>query len=131
MDYDYEACCPGVRDNLPYGSIEPDFNVIGYCADHFCQRLKNQQWIIHKVKRDIPLYWDCKVRQQVEIDREITRFVAESGEVKANHLDFEEHDFQKLWTSFHTAISNEERSNKKLQLQFMLARYWKYFTEMK
>lgn len=120
-----------LKENLLYAPIETDFNVIGYCADHFCKRLKNKRWIIHDVKRDIPLYWDGKELQQIKIEAEFTSYLAEFGEVEAGHFDLEEIKFQKLWASFHTAIANEGRSNKKLQRQLMPTRYWKYLTEMK
>lgn len=120
-----------LKEKLLYAPIEPDFNVIGYCAEHFRKRLKGQQWIIHDVRRDISLYWDTKELKQIEIEEEFTRYVAEFGEVDAGHLDFEEVKFQRLWSCFHTAIANKDRTNRKLQRQFMPVRYWKYLTEMK
>jgi probable DNA metabolism protein len=120
-----------LEDGLLYAPFEPDCNIIGYCAQHFRQRLKNQRWILHDIGRDQPLYWDGKSLQSIDIDPEFTRHVREHGEVPDKELDRDEHYYQELWKTFHTAIANPDRENPGLQRQLMPRRYWKYLVEMK
>jgi probable DNA metabolism protein len=103
--------------------------VIGYCASHFRYRLANRHWILHDVGRNIALYWDTNEIQTVEIDADLTQYVARFGELPEEKLTEEEHYFQKLWKSFHTTIANPDRENKLLQLRFMPRRYWRYLVE--
>jgi len=118
-----------LKDNLLYAPIEPDFNIIGYCVNHFRKRLKNQHWIIHDVRRDISLYWDSKQIKGIDVDPEFTQHVLEYGEIEKTHLGIDEAEFQKLWQIFHTSIANSNRANRRLQRQLMPVRYWKYLIE--
>lgn len=119
-----------LQDGLQYAPFEPDCNVIGYCAFHFKQRLKNQRWILHDIRRNYALYWDSHSLQPIDIDQDFTNHVQQYGEIPESKLSEAEHHYQELWKSFHTAIANSDRQNTDLQQQFMPRRYWKYLIEM-
>ncbi len=119
-----------LEDGLQYGPFEPDCNVIGHCALHFKQRLKNQRWILHDIRRNHALYWDGYALQAIDIDDDFTSHVRHYGEIPASRLSEIEQHYQELWKSFHTAIANTDRKNPDLQRQFMPCRYWKYLVEM-
>lgn len=119
-----------LEDGLQYAPFEPDCNVIGHCALHFRQRLKNQRWILHDIHRNHALYWDGNSLQTIDIDEDFTNHVKKFGEIPEARLSAEELCYQDLWKSFHTAIANTDRKNLNLQRQYMPRRYWKYLVEM-
>jgi probable DNA metabolism protein len=120
-----------LADGLQYAPFEPDCNIIGYCAQHFRKRLNNQRWILHDIGRNLALYWDGDSLQSIDIETEFTRHVREHGEIPEKEFDRDEHYYQQLWKTFHTAIANPDRENPGLQRQLMPGRYWKYLVEMK
>lgn len=119
-----------LKDGLQYAPIEPDHNIIGYCVNHFKERLCNRRWMLHDIRRGLALYWDCETLQPVTVARQFTEFVMRNGEVPAEEMDDMELHYQQLWRSFHKAINNPARENHTLQRQLMPERYWKYLVEM-
>lgn len=45
-----------LENGLQYGPFEPDYNVIGYCGQHFRKRLAAVSWLLHDVRRNQALY---------------------------------------------------------------------------
>jgi len=118
-----------LHEQLQYAPFESDCNVIGFLAGHFRGRLANRRWILHDLGRDLALYWDGQELRHIEVDPEFSERVRRDGEVPQGHLDGEELGFQQLWRTFHTAIANPHRENRRLQRRLMPRRYWKYLTE--
>ncbi|WP_136808720.1 TIGR03915 family putative DNA repair protein [Desulfosediminicola flagellatus] len=118
------------EDGLQYAPFEPDCNIIGYCAQHFKTRLKNQQWILHDLRRNHALFWDRSCLRTIDIDEDFTKHIQEHGEIPDSRMTSEERYYQDLWKTFHTAIANRDRENLNLQRQFLPQRYWKYLIEM-
>ena len=116
-------------EGVQYGPFEPDFNVIGYCARHFQQRLSNTKWILHDLHRDLAVFWDCRSLREIQIDQKLIDCLKQSGEIPANMLNSSEVYYQKLWKLFHHSIANQKRKNEQLQRQHMPARYWRYLVE--
>lgn len=119
-----------LKDNLLYAPFSSDCNVIGYLAGHFSKRMRNNEWILHDVGRNIALHWDGLQLQQIEVDQDFAEHVRRHGEVPVEHYTDDEHYYQQLWRSFHAAIANPDRENRKLQRQLMPRRYWQYLVEM-
>ena len=119
-----------LEDGLQYAPFEPECMVIGHCALHFKHRLKNRRWILHDIRRNHALYWDCDLLQSIDIDEDFTNYVRQYGEIPESRMSKNERHYQELWKSFHTAIANMDRKNLDLQRQFMPRRYWKYLVEM-
>lgn len=107
-----------ISDNLYYSKIEPDYNIIGLISPHFCNRMKDQGWIIHDIKRKIASVYNKK-------DWIITDF-----NEKLTNIDNDEIDFQELWKEYYKSIGIKERRNDKLKKQYMPVRYWKNLTEL-
>jgi len=118
-----------LKKKLLYAPIEPDHNIIVPVAQHFQERLRDEQWIIHDLKRNIALMWDGEL-QSIEIDDEFTDYVKQCGSVSGEHLDIQEKYYQDLWKMFHRTVAIEDRINPSLQRQFMPKRYWKYLVEV-
>ncbi len=119
-----------LEDGLQYAPFEPDYNVIGYCAQHFRKRLANYSWVLHDVRRNQALYWDGSSCQSIYIDEGFSSQVRTSGELPQKHLCQSEIHYQRLWNYFHEAIAIKERRNPLLQRQYMPSRYWKYLPEI-
>lgn len=116
-------------DGLQYAPFESDCNIIGYCAHHFQQRLKNTHWILHDLRRGQAVFWDCETLQDVQIDKSLIDSLQQNGEIPESMLSSSEVYYQDLWKAFHQSISNKNRENLQLQRQRMPQRYWKYLIE--
>ncbi len=107
-----------VEGGIFYSSISPDNNVIELLAPHFAERLSDQPWIIHDVKREIAVLYNTE-----------TWIVSEFSADDIPDNTQEEKRFSCLWREFFKALEIQSRSNPKLQRQFMPRRYWDNLTE--
>lgn len=119
-----------LEDGMQYAPFEPDYNVIGYCAQHFRKRLATICWVLHDVRRNQALHWDGNSCRSIFIDEDFTDQVRSMGELPQKHLCQSEIQYQRLWNSFHEAIAIKEKRNPVLQRQCMPSRYWKYLPEL-
>ena len=103
-----------------YASIEPTYNILELIANHFKERLTNEKWIIHDVKRKFGIVYE----NNEWILRDLKFGKLESCEE-------EELFYQNLWKVFHKSVSIKERINEKLQMQNMPKKYWNNLIEMK
>lgn len=108
-----------MKNNVLYAEVEPDNDVIELIANHFCDRWKNDPFIIHDVGRDKALiafrkHWYISAFSKANIPEESD----------------EEHGYQKLWKHYFDNISIKERTNHRCQRNFMPIRYWKHLTEI-
>lgn len=116
------------NDGIYYATVEPDFDVIPLVCNHFKNRYADQQWVIYDIKRNYGFYYNLTTVQRVEI---------QEGANKSNKLLLEigwhenEQDFQKLWKNYFNSTTIKSRKNKKLHLQYVPKRYWKYLIEKK
>ncbi len=102
-----------------YSPIEPDHDVVEFLADHFCDRYKNEMFVIHDVKRD-------KALAAYKGDWYITRFTKE----QVSDISVNEQEYRDLWKQYFENIAIRERINPKCQKNHMPVRYWKHLTEM-
>ncbi|HEY8889612.1 MAG TPA: TIGR03915 family putative DNA repair protein [Clostridium sp.] len=105
--------------NILYAAIEPDYNILELLGNHFKERLTNEKWIIHDVKRKVGIVYDNNDWVMRELKFE-----------KIQSHDKEELFYQNLWKVFHKSVSIKERSNEKLQMQHMPKKYWNNLIEM-
>lgn len=108
-----------MENDVLYGQIEPDNDVLELIADHFCDRFKNEPFIIHDVGRSKAL---IAYRKKWYI----------SAFEKTNIPDISEDEkgYRRLWKDYFENISIKERTNPRCQRSFMPVRYWKHLTEM-
>ncbi|MCX7920498.1 MAG: TIGR03915 family putative DNA repair protein [Clostridia bacterium] len=107
-----------LEGNIFYAPIEPDFNIITLIAPHFQKRFADQNWVIHDIKRNLAVLFDC-----------INMVLAPLTPDFAIELSKKETDYQHLWIQYFKSIAIKNRINPKLQKQFMPHRYWKYLIE--
>lgn len=105
---------------LLWSEISPKNRVLPLLRPHFCQRFRNETFLIYdSTHREALLYADGKwaIRPVDRID-----FPKD---------DAREADCQKLWQTFYDAIAIEGRYNPKLRMSRVPKRYWEHMTELK
>lgn len=107
-----------LQGGIYYAPIGPDHNIVSLLAPHFAQRLSDQAWMIHDVKRDLAVMYNKK-----------DWTIAVIRQKKALPLHGDELMFQKLWKEYYQNIAISGRRNPKLQRQHMPSRYWLYLVE--
>lgn len=108
-----------LKSGVFYGPIEPDFNIAALLAPHFAERLPDQNWVIHDVKRRIGVFYNTADNQWMVSDFDANQY----------NLMTEDSVYQELWKQFFTSIAIKNRINPKLQKQHMPVRYWRYLVE--
>ncbi|MGJ0360296.1 TIGR03915 family putative DNA repair protein [Aliarcobacter cryaerophilus] len=109
-----------LEDKTLYAKIESKFNVIYFLGRHFLKRFNNQNFIIHDINRKLAF---VKMKNDYSI-KEVAFFdepIYSSNEEK----------FQKLWKSFFSGVTINERTNLKLQTQMVPLLYRTYMSEFK
>jgi probable DNA metabolism protein len=109
-----------LSDNLYYAPVHPDNNIIEHVGKHFVKRLPSQNFILHDKNRNISFVYDTKDFSILDVPKgfEIPEFCEK------------EKIYQNLWQTFFKTIAIKERTNKRLQMQFMPKKYWQDLIEM-
>lgn len=107
-------------NGILYSAIEPSYNILELLGNHFKERLTNEKWIIHDVKRKIGIAYENNqwMLRDLKFD-------------KLESTDKEELFYQNLWKAFHKSIAIKEKTNERLQMQHMPKKYWNNLIEMK
>jgi len=108
-----------LKGGVLYSPIEPDHDVCELLAKHFCERFKNDPFIIHDKKRSKALVASGG-------DFFITEFTSKD----LPDLESGENEYRTLWKRYFDTIAIRERTNPRCQKNFMPVRYWKNLTEM-
>ena len=109
-----------LEDKTLYAKIESKFNVVYFLGRHFLKRFNNQNFIIHDINRKLVF-----VKMQNDYSIKEVAFFDEP-----NYSPNEE-KFQKLWKSFFSGVTINERTNLKLQTQMVPLLYRTYMSEFK
>ena len=109
-----------LEDATLYAKIELKFNIVYFLGKHFLKRFNNQNFIIHDLNRKIAF---IKIENNYSI-QEVAFFD------EPNYSSNEE-KFQKLWKSFFSGVTINERTNLKLQTQMVPLLYRTYMSEFK
>ncbi|ABW18201.1 TIGR03915 family putative DNA repair protein [Alkaliphilus oremlandii] len=107
-----------LKNDLLYAAIEPDYNIVFALADHFAERISNERWIIHDIRRNIAVVYNKEEWLLTELKLK--------GDIE---LHKEEESYQKLWKQYFKSISIENKVNPRLQKGYMPVRYWKHLIE--
>lgn len=109
-------------NNILYSSISPDFNILPILADHFKNRLSNENFIIHDTKRDIALVYNKE-------NYYLTNLSEAQKNILLNSPD--KGEYEDLWKQYFESVNIKERKNSRLQKRMMPSRYWNNITEVK
>ncbi len=116
-------------DGTWFAPVSPKYDVLSMTLNHFKARFADQPWLIYDIERKYGYYYNTKTVEEVTIDN--PAFDKESGSLPPDAQSRDEQQWQDLWRTYfrHTAIT--ERTNPRLQRQFMPKRFWKHLTEKK
>ncbi|MCL2456565.1 MAG: TIGR03915 family putative DNA repair protein [Defluviitaleaceae bacterium] len=106
------------KNEIFYCKVTPKNDVLILLAQHFCQRLMNQAWIIHDANRNKAAVYDGNSYAVVNVPSDAKIIFAP-----------DEPETQELWRSFVDALSIKERTNPKLQRQLLPLYFRKNMTE--
>ena len=112
-----------IGNNLWYAPISPDNNVIENVGSFLISRFPTQNIILHDKNRNLAFLYNAKNKKNYEIIKVTTKY-------KLPEYSKEEIEFQKLWKSFFKTIAIKERTNRRLQMQYMPKKYWKDLIEI-
>lgn len=107
-----------LEHNVYYAPFEPQYNIVGLVAPHFADRLADQNWVIHDIKRNIGALYNQK--EWVISDINLKKDIIYSND---------EMLYQKLWKDYFKNIAIKDRINPKLQKSNMPMKYWSYLIE--
>ncbi len=107
-----------LENGILYAIIEPDHNIISILGGHFSQRMSNEYWIIHDVKRSIAVFYNKE------------QWIIKSFESIGN-ISFQENElsYQSLWKAYYKHIAIDNRKNIRQKKSYMPTRYWKHLVE--
>lgn len=109
-----------LQNNIYYAPIEPQYNTACLLGKHFADRMSDQIFVIHDVKRDYGVFYDK------------TKWFMSDIKIKEDIVFHEKELFyQELWKQYYDSITIKSRINPKLQSSLLPKRYWKYLIEMK
>ena len=108
-----------LENGIFYSQLEPDYNVISLLGPHFSQRLKNERWIIHDIKRGIAVFYNKKewVLRNLEEPEDFVISEREEG-------------YQDMWREYYKHIAIGNRKNARQKKAYMPTRYWKHLVEL-
>lgn len=107
-----------IKNNLYYASIHPDNNILEPLGQHFIRRLPTQNFIIHDKNQNIVFLYNTKTY------RIINDIVLPNIQISDA-----EQEYRELWKKFFNTIAIKERTNPRLQMQYMPKKYWQDLTE--
>ena len=132
-----------VGNNLFYAPIHPDNNVIELLGHFLIKRFPTQNLILHDKNRNLMFLYNAnkniqnhvhsnsynstKTNTQTLNEYEI---IEVPSNIKIHKFSKEEKQFQDLWKTFFNTIAIKERTNSKLQMQYMPKKYCPDSTEL-
>lgn len=104
-----------VGGGVLFARITPDCDILEMLGGHFADRFPNENWMIFDAGRDKvllhPRQGPCTVQREVRLSE---KYGAELAEAEV---------YEELWRAFTASIAITERSNPKLQQQFLPLKY--------
>lgn len=115
-----------LKDQLYYASVTPDYNVLPLIAPHFRSRYADQNWLICDLKRKYGISYNKETEQVSEV-----RISWDERTMPDNTIAYDAAEplYQQLWKDYFKSTGIPARNNRKLHLQHVPLRYWKYLTE--
>ncbi len=112
-----------------FAPVAPKYDVLPMGINHFRSRFADQVWLVYDTKRNYGFFYDTKTVEEITLDNPV--FNKETGNLPDDAKSKNEQEWQDLWRSYFKHIAIKERTNPRLQRQFMPKRFWKYLTEKK
>ena len=110
-----------IDENVYYAKFAPDHNQLPLLRSHLEKRFSDQKWIVHDERRNIALAYNLHRSMLVPL----------TAEEAAQLLEGKHDDCIDLFQRYFNTIAIKERTNKRLQDQYMPKRYREYMPETK
>lgn len=98
--------------------IEPKNFVLPLISQHFCDRFRNESFMIYDKTHSMALVYRMQKAELIYVD-ELTLPEADGSEV----------EYRRLWKQFYKTIAIKGRNNPKCRMTLMPKRYWGQMTE--
>jgi probable DNA metabolism protein len=108
-----------VFDKALVAVIEPKNFVLPLISKHFCDRFRNESFMIYDKTHGMALIYQSR---KVEF-----MFV---NELILPEVDQTEAEYRRLWKQFYKTIAIKDRKNLKCRMTLMPKRYWGHLTEL-
>lgn len=108
-----------IDNNVYYGKFAPDHNQLPLLKSHLEKRFSDQKWIVHDERRSTALIYNLHRSMIVPFTKE------EAAQLLAGRQD----DYIDLFQRYFNTVSIKERTNKRLQDNYMPNRYRQYMPE--
>lgn len=110
---------------LMIGRYAPDSDVLSDISEHFCDRMRNENWVIADTRRR-----KCALHMAGDKSYVISTADTVPGFVFSDDLeDIDKINYSSLWSVFTSTIAIEARKNERLQKQLVPLKYRTYMTE--
>lgn len=106
-----------IQEGFLFAQYESHNDILKDLSRHFLQRMPKEKFVIYDKNRNkafVSIYGNFEVVEILNLN------IKESKK---------EEFFQNLWIGFYDAIAIKERKNKKLMIENMPKKYWKYLPE--
>lgn len=108
-------------NNFYYSAYEPDHNITSIITPHFTERLADQNFIIHDIKRELAAVYNKKSWYITSLTKNNISTL----------INMEVHNcYEELWKNYFESASIKQRENLKNQKRQMPKRYWKHLPEI-
>ncbi|WP_407312658.1 TIGR03915 family putative DNA repair protein [Desulfosporosinus sp. SB140] len=98
--------------------IEPKNNVLPLIFPHFCDRFRNESFMIYDKTHSMALTYQSHKAELIYVD-----------ELTLPEVDDNEVEYRRLWKQFYKTIAIKGRDNPRCRMNLMPKRYWGQMTE--
>ena len=98
--------------------IEPKNFVLPLLSLHFCDRFRNEEFMIYDKTHSMALIYRSQKAELIFVD-----------ELTLPDVDASEVEYRRLWKQFYKTIAIEGRNNPRCRMTLMPKRYWGQMTE--
>jgi probable DNA metabolism protein len=98
--------------------IEPKNFVLPLLSPHFCDRFRNETFMIYDKTHSMALIYRSQKAELIFVD-----------ELTLPTVDATELEYRRLWKQFYNTIAIEGRNNPRCRMSLMPKRYWGQMTE--
>ena len=110
-----------IDEKVYYAKFAPDHNQLPLLRNHLEKRFSDQKWIVHDQRRNTALIYNLHHSMLMPF----------TNEEAATLLQGRHDDYSELFRRYFNTIAIKERTNKRLQDQYMPKRYRDYMPETK
>lgn len=108
-----------IYDEVLVAVIEPKNFVLPLLSPHFCDRFRNETFMIYDKTHSMALIYRSPKAELIFVD-----------ELALPDVDATEVEYRRLWKQFYKTIAIESRNNPRCQRTLMPKRYWGQLTEL-